>query len=175
MMSRWNETRCLRNWLGNRAWINRQENCWSSYLLASLRIVWDSWQINFQAGNSVHQQKKWRDKQSQSCIGNNISGERVFGQLNYQMKRAPNAKITMDQWFRPHHQGNSPKQSQAESKVCPTEWQEKTKWHTATTNTAAERKKTRNLKETERIKGIPRSINWWIIKTRRVVEIWRTN
>ena len=33
-------------------------------------------------------------RQAQSCTGNNISGERVFGQLDYQLKRAPNANVT---------------------------------------------------------------------------------
>ena len=32
--------------------------------------------------------------QAGSCVGNNISGERVFGQLDYQLKRAPNSKVT---------------------------------------------------------------------------------
>lgn len=35
--------------------------------------------------------------QAESCVGNNISGERVFGQLDFQLKRAPSSTVTFSE------------------------------------------------------------------------------
>ena len=45
-------------------------------------------------GGKYSQPDEELQRQAESCIGHNISGERVFGQLDFELKRAPSANIT---------------------------------------------------------------------------------